>query len=308
MTEYLKQMQELMLSEKQLLYKTEKELPENAEKWLARALTLNILRRLDGYNIPLINIKVLPNTIMKGRVIKFLYESQLIGYCSLDKSSSEKCSNLKEPLIRLADAGLDKSQISKSIKVLVAVDLSYSSLNGSDLSSVDLQESNFNNASLQSSNFKESVLDDANLKYANLTDANLEGTHLHSTELQYAHLTNADLTGAELTNANLTNANLTGADLTGADLINANLTNTELTNANFTNALLCGTNLTEQKNKVNPTFKGAIYSTKPVKVEDRFSSLYGKIIEKTKFDSEAAKATMKEASLDKLKQGKCEVD
>ena len=230
MTEYIEQMQKLMLvdnsghpGELAPIYQPK----DNPEKWLARALTLNVLRRLEGYNVPILNQKVFPAIIIKAQVIKFLYESKLIGYClPTDKNDKIVCT-ATETSIKLADAVFDGSAINSSIK----------ELNGIDLSGAQLAKAN---------------LEDLRLTNVNLRNVDLKGAYLKNSLIDNANLTYAKLDNADLTAINLTSTNLNNADLTIANL----------SKANFQKAKLCETTLVGIKWDVNkpPIFKDAVYN------------------------------------------------
>lgn len=216
MTEYIEQMQKLMLvdnsghpGELAPIYQPK----DNPEKWLARALTLNVLRRLEGYNVPILNQKVFPAIIIKAQVIKFLYESKLIGYClptvPTDKNDKIVCT-ATETSIKLADAVFDGSAINSSIKELNGIDLSGAQLAKANLEDLRLTNVNLRNVDLKGAYLKNSLIDNANLTYAKLDNADLTAINLTSTNLN-----NADLTRANLSKANLQKAKLCETTLVG---------------------------------------------------------------------------------------------
>jgi uncharacterized protein YjbI with pentapeptide repeats len=159
---------------------------------LARSRTLAVLRRIDGDR--------------KATVVRFLYESQLIGQQRSAKPPIEKVE-------RIID------------------------LRGADLRGADLHRAGLNGANLSRTN-----LSGADLTYALLTDADLSGADLRGANLKGAILTGADLSETaplaynptpiaqadqpgttKLGGANLKEAVLYGAKIEGADFHNANL-------------------------------------------------------------------------------------
>jgi hypothetical protein len=213
MTEYIEQMQKLMLvdnsghpGELAPIYQPK----DNPEKWLARALTLNVLRRLEGYNVPILNQKVFPAIIIKAQVIKFLYESKLIGYCLPTVPTDKIVCTATETSIKLADAVFDGSAINSSIKELNGIDLSGAQLAKANLEDLRLTNVNLRNVDLKGAYLKNSLIDNANLTYAKLDNADLTAINLTSTNLN-----NADLTRANLSKANLQKAKLCETTLVG---------------------------------------------------------------------------------------------
>jgi uncharacterized protein YjbI with pentapeptide repeats len=159
---------------------------------LTRSRTLTVLSRINGGR--------------KATVVRFLYESGLIGQQKSIKASIEKVE-------RIID------------------------LRGADLRGADLHRAGLNGANLSRAN-----LSGADLTYALLSDADLSGADLRGANLKGAILTGADLSETEplaynptpiaqadqpgttnLGGANLKEAVLYGAKIEGADFHNANL-------------------------------------------------------------------------------------
>jgi uncharacterized protein YjbI with pentapeptide repeats len=193
---------------------------------VARAHTLAVLPRLAGSR--------------KGSILRFLYESDLIG-----KYGQQS-----------------------------VIDLKRADLRGAFLSGADLSGINLSGADLRKANLFWTTLDGANLKGSNLSGHNLKITFLHSADLRGAILDNlvflrapsADLRGASLKSANLSRQDLSkkssdapkflsAGDASGDDrskermyatfLTGANLRGTDLSGRDLTYAFLSGANLRE---------------------------------------------------------------
>jgi hypothetical protein len=180
---YLDQMGQLLLDrDKQLLHPKE---GEDARK-LARAWTLTVLPRLDGFR--------------KRSVVQFLYESGLI--------------TKNRAVIDLTGAHL------------ATVNLTDAHLRYADLSGAYMARANLTDAKLSEANLGDAILFGAKLFLAKLDGANLRAAVLmgdeRSTPLQRISVTRKyTLHGAGPKDADLTYADLTYADLTGADLTDA---------------------------------------------------------------------------------------
>jgi hypothetical protein len=157
----------------------------------ARGYALNTLNILDG-------VFLIEDKPKKLALLKFLYDSELIGYCrdsvvgQRGSIASTKCYNTR---IRLKDARLRGLNFSTLGVIAIGIDLSGANLTDSDFSNNDLSHSKFKRSLLKNTNFSNSIL-----QFANLSNA---------------FLVNANLSSADLTNAILSGAQLCGADLTG---------------------------------------------------------------------------------------------
>ena len=123
----------------------------------------------------------------KSEVVRFLYESKLIGTTETD------------PVVSLMGA-----------------ELRYLFMTGANLQGADLQRTNLVEAELFRVQLQEANLQEAYLGSAYLGEAGLRGT-----QLQHAQLYNVDLQGADLTGANLEGAELFEANLAGVDVSKA---------------------------------------------------------------------------------------
>jgi hypothetical protein len=179
---YLDQMTDLLLHEK-LLISEEKD----SVRTVARARTLTVVKQLDGAR--------------KARVVQFLYEARLIGYC--ERQSPQKPTYIKA-VVSLS--GLDLQEAN-----LTEVNLDGANLTETDLSRINLSFANLIKADLSF----------ANLTHAHLQGANLYEANLYEADLPFANLTDARLRGANFDGANLTDADFTGADFTGTDFTGA---------------------------------------------------------------------------------------
>ena len=161
---------------------------------LAQAQTLTVLARLNG--------------ALKGSVVRFLQEAQLIGSATY--------------VISLKDADLSRSNL-ENVKFHKAA-----------LGEVNLRKANLRRAEL----IDGTDLSEADLEEADLTDANLDfyaapmGSGAARTEqpgdLHAAYERATHLVGTNLKGAGLTGANLTGVYLDYANLKYAKVTNEQL--------------------------------------------------------------------------------
>jgi hypothetical protein len=176
--DYFDKMAELLLERHKL-----RQSEDGAEvRSIARAITLATLRGLDGER--------------KGSLLKFLYESRLIGY-------SDKERERHKHII---------------------------SLNGADLSWANLSETGMMGANLHGA-----VLIETSLFNTDLSETDMLGADMTRAELNLANLSGADLGGANLGMADLYGTNLIGAYLEGTTLIGAsNLTEALLIGARYT--------------------------------------------------------------------------
>jgi uncharacterized protein YjbI with pentapeptide repeats len=191
MTSYLAQMNDLLIKNDLRESKQGDEV-----RSVARAITLNTLRQMNGER--------------KGELIKFLYESDLIGgQCQVD-DKTKQAKSCEPPIFELAGAKLENAIFEGSI-ILTGVDLAGVRLVAAQLPGIDLSR--------------------ADIKKANLTGTNLTGAFLRDAEMENAILRDANLSEALLTRANLKGAILQGADLRGADLSEAKLQGANLKGA-----------------------------------------------------------------------------
>jgi uncharacterized protein YjbI with pentapeptide repeats len=237
--------------------------PNDAERSIARARTLTMLRQLDGER--------------KGLLLRFLYESGLIG------GFADQPIFVEYPVVvGLSGADLTKAQLATAFLSeanLANVDLTEANLKGvnlrgADLRSADLSKANLSSAVLDGANLNGAILDDANLSFASLRGSNLRETEFGGAIMRYADLCSADLRGARLGLADLWGAsvneaiidvplrlgskwslayrivhedkkhrNLAGEDLSGTDLRGAHLQSATLVGTNLSGADLSGADL-----------------------------------------------------------------
>jgi uncharacterized protein YjbI with pentapeptide repeats len=199
-TEYYDQMQKLLIDEKLRGTAVDSEV-----RSMGRAMTLSTARQLDGER--------------KGDLLKFLYESRLIGgQCKYD-AKQIRYNQCQNAIIDLKGAKLGSTIIdSNNTLPLAGIDLRGASLPEAKLSKVVLNSALMNRVILKDTDLSEALLADAQLQDALLEGANLTNAKLQRANLQRANLTNANLTGADLSKADLTGADLTGAILKGAKL------------------------------------------------------------------------------------------
>lgn len=210
---------------------------------IARARTLVALRQLDG------------SGEQKGQLLRFLYDTGLVGKCETNDALTKDVSNCDGPsILRLGDARLDEINFESSNLEMQGVDLSEARLPRAKLPGIDLSGAKLERATLTEADLAEAALKGANMKSVDLQDSKLKG----------AVLVKADLTKSLLKRADLSGANLNGAILEGAYLNNANLSNANLENANLRDADLRGVSLNETK------LGGAKYNKPGTKFPDNF--------------------------------------
>ena len=177
--DYLDRMSNLLLEHKL----REPDIDAEAQN-IARAHTLVVLPQLNGQR--------------KGRLIQFLYESQLII------SSRKDCILLQNADLYEADlTDLDLS----------GANLSGANLVGAKLSGVNLSEAQLRGTSLQKADLSGAVLRSTDLRGADLIEATLNNTLLQNADLSHANLSDAWLTQTDFTGANASDAITIGARL-----------------------------------------------------------------------------------------------
>jgi len=141
---------------------------------VARARTLTVLNRFF-------------HSVNNGEVLRFLYESKLIGTTE------------DHPIVSLKGAALPMLYAPKV-----------------NLQGANLQRTNMASAEIPRAQLQEANLQQAYLGVANLREAKLQGAELQSTDLFQVDLQGAALAGTNLQGANLREANLIGVDLSKA--------------------------------------------------------------------------------------------
>ena len=211
--DYLDQMTELLLTRG-----LRTSLEGDEVRSVARVRTLTVLRGIDG--------------IRQETIVRFLYESGLIGYVD-DEDHVSSIMSLR---------GADLRDISLNTAELPGVDFQGVYLGGTDLRKANFHQSNFRNAglygahcgraffvgaNLRGSDLREANLHGANLRGADLSTSDLRGAKLHKADLREANFSKARLGHARLLNCKITGANFMDAsfeetDFTGSDLVNVN--------------------------------------------------------------------------------------
>jgi hypothetical protein len=196
---YLDQMGEMLLDKDRPL----RDIPMVNGEWerdeavclVARAHTLTVLPRLDGPR--------------KGSVLRFLYESGLIGFSVTAKGLDGVLHTTEYPrILDISDADLRRAR------------LTFGKLTSADLSNVKL-----NRAILTWTNLEGAILVDTDLRGerddprgGDLRGTNLKRANLHRTKLDRVNLLTARLSGAKgVTNWDLEHK---AADLRGATMPN----------------------------------------------------------------------------------------
>jgi len=222
---YLKQMSKLLF--RQNLRTSE---PKTEVRYVARAQTLTVLRRLD--------------TLRKGYLLQFLYEAGLIN------------NEVNGSIIDLNGADLQGAEL-QGLQ-LRKVNLGGTNLHGANLKKANLSGAMLRKADLSNTNMCEARLSQTNLHIVNLSQADLSGAVLSEADLtkailRKALLIQADLSGADLTGTDLSDANLSGANLSGAELLGANLSGAELMGANLQGTDLMNTDLQGSRLNTSPS-------------------------------------------------------
>jgi uncharacterized protein YjbI with pentapeptide repeats len=199
--DYLDRMSNLLLEHKLRNPETDVE-----ARNIARAHTLVVLPHL--------------NDERKGRLIQFLYESQLI------LSHRKDCIPLQNADLREAD--------------LKDLDLSGANLSGANLAGANLTGVN---------------LSEAQLRGIVLDKADLSGATLRSADLREASLCEAILNSAVLQDTNLSHANLSDASLTLTDFTGADVSDAITTRARLEQVINEGTFSNEQLSKMRKIVK-----------------------------------------------------
>ncbi|MCU0525194.1 MAG: pentapeptide repeat-containing protein [Elainella sp. Prado103] len=208
MSRYLEEM-EILIFDKGLLKANNPEV-----KSVAKAVTLNTARQLDPER--------------KGQLLKFLYESNLVGHCELNAQGKSDIKTCTEPIVSLYGVKLSELQFEPPPIPLARIDLEGADLTHAALPGIVLIDAEMNSATLNNATLSESVLTDAKMYGAKLQNANLSNALLIRTTLIAA-----DLNGANLQGSKLIDADLRCAELRSADLREADLTNTKLQNAKY---------------------------------------------------------------------------
>ncbi|MEB3256044.1 MAG: pentapeptide repeat-containing protein [Synechococcaceae cyanobacterium] len=158
----------------------------------ARGFALNTLTALDG-------VWPVADPRKKEALLKFLYDSQLIGYCRNPVIGQRRLPTATAPVrctptrINLRDARLRQLTMPAVGLVLRGINLSYTDLGRSTFRQLDLSHADFTSS--------------------NLLGADLRGSLLMGAALRNAFVINADLRGSDLSGADLRGAQLCGADL-----------------------------------------------------------------------------------------------
>lgn len=193
----------------------------SAPRAVARAQTLTVLRGLNG--------------IRKGLVMRFLYESGLIGktnaVISLDLADLDGV-ELTEAVLGKAD--LNGANLRRATMFMAG--LQDTDLHGAELSHAVLAEADLRGADLRGATLTSASLDNADLTNVNLSEAVMDAATfrdaiLSGANLSWAKLGRGDMRGSDLSCARLTNADLTGVDLREADLSAADLNSATLSDA-----------------------------------------------------------------------------
>lgn len=188
LSDYLKQMTTLLIDRG-----LRSSVPKAEVRSVARAITLNAARQLDGER--------------KGQMLKFLYEGDLLGGCPFMLNVAPAAQCQAASIVDLGDVKLEETKLDPPMP-LPGVDLKSAFLSKAELPKIDLTGAKMDGVDLV----------DANLTGALLNGAQMSRARLQRTNLTAVNLTSATLTGADLREATLIYANLRGANLSKTDL------------------------------------------------------------------------------------------
>lgn len=161
----------------------------------ARGFALNTLNALDG-------VWPIGDPRKKEALLKFLYDSQLIGYCKNlvigqrqlpAATASLRCTPSR---INLRDARLRQLSMPAVGLVLRGINLAYTDLGRSHFRKLDLSHADFTSSNLLGADLRGSLLVGASLRNAFVMDADLRDSDLSGADLRGAQLCGADLRGA----------------------------------------------------------------------------------------------------------------
>lgn len=194
--------------------------PGDEARSIARAITLAVLRGLDGER--------------KTQAFRFLEEAELIEQ--------------PEPVVGLAGADLSDADLSHAVLSggsFQRINLSRANLMFAKLSHADLFDANLSGARLGKADLSNSNLTRARLSAAEMPDVDLSMARMELSDLAWAKLHRANLSHADLSLANFWGAEVTLANLTSANLDVTNFTEANLSKSNLSGAKLNGTNLSK---------------------------------------------------------------
>jgi len=196
--------------------------PGNPVSEIARARTLDILRRLDGER--------------KRLVVDFLYQTGLI--------------NKPNPCVPLVGAGF--GIITNLLEVVGQPDHLIGDYFADVVREANLQQIYLKNADLRGGNFTGVWFLRANLKSvdfsnSDLSQANLSGANMKKAVFVGAKLISAKLNATNLEDVNFANSDLNNAQINEAILRNVNFGNTDLRHVEFRNAVFENVDLRSAK-------------------------------------------------------------
>ena len=185
-------------------------------KLAARDIALNAARQLDGKR--------------KGLLLKYLYDTKLIGVCPPDGKTSQL--NRKGCLGSFIELSYIELKDVISPDNILPNDTSPSfSLNGINLQTASLQKANLSNAILMGVDLSGADLRGAKMDKAVLESGRMIRAKLQRAELKGANLQQVVMRGSRLKGTDLSNADLRRADLRGTDFSEAQLSRTKLEGA-----------------------------------------------------------------------------
>lgn len=195
---YLSEMSSMMVDQKRSTFEGEND--EYAQS-VARALSLNTLKAFQSpLTLPVGWLRNFPwwnnadfdeitlfeslfeDVRSKEEVIRFLYESKLLGHC-IPKNSDHPGSVILDPNlievipseVNLSGANLKRINFRKIGPQLCGIDLSNTTLESASLEKIDAKKGRFSGADLRGANLRSTTLNQANLDRADLRGVQVDG-------------------------------------------------------------------------------------------------------------------------------------
>jgi hypothetical protein len=161
----------------------------------ARGFALNTLESLEGP-------WPLRDDPKKQQLLKFLYDSRMIGYCKVpslgeDNLAIDPFMKCVDPRVDLKDARLRSLSFQPVGEKLPGINLSKTFLKNSNFTGIDLRKSHFQQSELNRSRFAKTLLGDSDFTQAKLMGADFEGASITRTVFDRAQLCGASFKDVE---------------------------------------------------------------------------------------------------------------
>jgi len=137
----------------------------------------------------------------KGMLLKFLYDTHLIGWMELDSE------NVYDPIIFLGESADFSGLVVSTFLHLYGIQLPFTNLSSLKLAGLDLLDARLTCCNMSNSSFSDVSFFGAEMSNADLTNVKMGNrTILEKTKLCYANVKNADLRKVSLNDTNLEGA------------------------------------------------------------------------------------------------------